>query len=63
MKKTHVKRIAGILITFLAAVLMSINNSVTADNRIPPLIIIALFCIGVGLIPFRHKRKEEEPHN
>lgn len=35
---------------FLAALFMSVNHNVAPDNRIPSLIIVAMFAIGGGLL-------------
>lgn len=57
MNKTNLRGAGGILIMFLAALLMSVNHNVAADSRIPSLIIIALLAIGAGLLRFGYGRK------
>ena len=57
MSKTKLKSAGGIFIIFLAALLMSVNHNVAPDNRIPSLIIVAMFAIGGGLLSFGHVRK------
>ena len=49
MKNKNLKNASGILIMFIAALLMSVNHNVTVDKRIPSLIIVAMFAIGGGL--------------
>lgn len=63
MNKKNLRGTIGILIMFLAAILMSVNHNVAYENRIPTLIIVGLFAIGGGLLPLSRKPKiESEEH-
>jgi len=57
MNKKNMRGAVGILIMFLAAILMSLNHNVSYENRIPTLIIVGLFAIGGGLLPLSRKQK------